>query len=79
MENLELFYQKNCPFCQKVLSFLEENGIGDIELKEIDDDPSARQRLEDVGGKLQVPCLFIDGDPLYESDDIIDWLKENAQ
>jgi glutaredoxin len=28
-----------------------------------------------VGGKHQVPCLFIDGDPMYESDDIVAWMK----
>ncbi|WP_373454247.1 glutathione S-transferase N-terminal domain-containing protein [Halanaerobium congolense] len=27
--------------------------------------------------KRQVPCLFIDGEPLYESSDIINWLKSN--
>ncbi|MBS4843870.1 MAG: glutathione S-transferase domain-containing protein, partial [Collinsella sp.] len=30
-----------------------------------------------VGGKRQVPCLFIDGKPLYESSDIIAWVQEN--
>ena len=34
-------------------------------------DPSAREELVRVGGKAQVPCLFIDGEPLYESADII--------
>lgn len=29
------------------------------------------------GGKDQVPCLFIDGKALYESDDIIKYFKEN--
>ncbi len=27
----------------------------------------------------KVPCLFIDGNPMYESDDIIMWLRENPQ
>ena len=31
------------------------------------------------GGKFQAPCLFIDGKPLYESLDIIDWLKAHPQ
>ena len=30
------------------------------------------------GGKRQVPCLFIDGKPLYESSDIIAWFEQNA-
>ena len=36
------------------------------------------QTLMEVGGKRQVPCLFIDGAPLYESSDIIDWLRANC-
>lgn len=28
---------------------------------------------------MQVPCLFIDGEPLYESMDIIKWLEENPE
>ncbi len=41
--------------------------------------PKDRQALLDVGGKTQVPCLVIDGKALYESNDIIEWLKENQQ
>jgi len=32
-----------------------------------------------VGGKQQVPCLFIDSVPMYESDEIVAWLKENPE
>lgn len=28
-------------------------------------------------GLTQVPCLYIDGKPLFESLDIINWLREN--
>lgn len=28
-------------------------------------------------GKRTVPCLYIDGNPLFESSDIIDWLDKN--
>lgn len=72
---LVLYYKPNCPFCQKVLNFLEENNL-DVPLKNVDEDPKAREELLHLGGKTQVPCLFIDGKPLFESGDIIDWLKE---
>jgi len=39
--------------------------------------PENRQRLIDEGGKYQVPCLFIDGSPLYESEDIIAYLRDH--
>ena len=43
------------------------------------EDPDAADELARVGGKRQVPCLFIDGKPLYESLDIIKWLEENPE
>ena len=69
----ELFYKPTCPFCVKVLTFMDEHGIK-LPLRDISSEPEARKTLERVGGKVQVPCLFIDGKPMYESDDIIAYL-----
>jgi len=55
---------------------MEENNIA-FPLKNIRKDKKAARELKNKGGKKQVPCLFINGKPLYESDDIINWLKEN--
>ena len=77
-EVLELYYYPECPYCQKVLRALDGLGaevVDAVALKDIHADESARQTLIAVGGKQQVPCLFIDGLPLYESDDIVAWLR----
>ena len=75
-ETLELYYYPECPYCQKVLRALDGLGAADaVVLKDIHADEDARQTLIAVGGKQQVPCLFIDGAPLYESDDIVMWLR----
>ena len=73
----ELYIKPTCPYCQKVLRFMEAHDIK-IALRDTSADPEAREELVRVGGKAQVPCLFIDGTPLYESDDIIAHLKEHA-
>lgn len=73
---LELFYKESCPYCQKVLRFMEMNKIDDVELKDIVANPEFRDTLVEVGGNGQVPCLFIDSKPMYESMDIIKFLKE---
>lgn len=65
-----------CPFCIKVEDFLARNGI-EIPKRSISTDKDAERTLIEVGGKRQVPCLFIDGKPLYESDDIIAWARRN--
>ena len=70
----ELYVMPGCPYCVKVKRFMHEHGI-ELPERDITADPSARETLKRVGGKVQVPCLFIDGAPLYESDDIIAYLS----
>jgi glutathione S-transferase len=74
MESLALYYSPTCPYSIKVLQFLEQNGIV-IDLKSTMDSENLKMLLE-VGKMNQVPCLFIEGEPLYESDDIIAFLAE---
>lgn len=77
MKQLELYVIPGCPYCKKVLDHLNANQI-EMEIHDIYADPEAKARLVEVGGKVQAPCLFIDGVPMYESDDIVTYLKENA-
>jgi len=53
-----------------------DNGIA-ISLKNVKESSDIREELLALSGKTQVPCLVIDGKPMLESADIIDWLKEN--
>lgn len=77
MKNLTLYYDAYCPFCKRVIAFMDANDIK-LDMKEIVD-PAAKSELVNIGGKAQVPCLFIDGTPLYESDDIIAYLAKEFQ
>lgn len=76
---LELFKFESCPYCQRVMGYIEDTKRSDVIFRDILEDEESRKTLVLVGGKEQVPCLFIDGKPLYESSDIIEWLKENPQ
>lgn len=76
---LELYMFDTCPFCRRVLNYIDESGRTDVELHNIHKNEADRQRLVAVGGMEQVPCLFVDGVPMYESLDIIDWLKAHPQ
>lgn len=76
---LELYMFDTCPFCRRVLNYLDESCRTDVELHNIHKNEADRQRLIEVGGVEQVPCLFVDGVPMYESLDIIDWLKAHPQ
>ena len=74
---LELYKMDTCPFCRKVMRAIDELGRTDIERHDIIESAEDKARLIRDGGKMQVPCLFIDGKPMYESDDIVAWLRAN--
>ena len=76
MSNLILYHMASCPYCAKVRRFMEQNNIS-ISLKDTAANSNVREELRKIGGKAQVPCLVIDGRAMYESNDIIDWLKTN--
>lgn len=75
MAELTFYYKPSCPYCQKVLNHMDRNGIS-VPLKDREN-PAVREELIRIGGKPQVPCLVIDGKPLYESDDILHWFQSN--
>lgn len=75
LENHLLYYKKSCPFCQKVLRFMEANHLT-MDTRETTQ-PGNQNDLVRIGGKKQVPCLVINGKPLHESDDIVAYLREN--
>ncbi|MCP5491827.1 MAG: glutathione S-transferase N-terminal domain-containing protein [Chlamydiales bacterium] len=70
-QKLKLFIKDGCPYCHKVLREMKHS----MPTTDIGKNPADRDELEQTGGKAQVPCLFIDGKPLYESDAIIEWLN----
>lgn len=72
---LEIFILETCPYCHKVLTFLDENNI---KYKKIDiAQKQNEEALVKIGGKRQVPFLVDkeNGVEMYESDDIIEYLK----
>ncbi|RVU55111.1 glutaredoxin family protein [Anaerosphaera multitolerans] len=76
MEDLKLFTGNFCPYCIKVERFIKKNNIEDVEIVNINKDLEAQNYLIEKGGKRQIPCLFIDDEALYESNDIINYLQE---
>lgn len=74
LEDHQLYYKKSCPYCVRVLRFLESNGIT-LDLRDTMQ-PGNQNDLIRIGGKKQVPCLVINGRALYESEDIITYLRD---
>tara|TARA_B100001059_G_scaffold28432_1_gene23030 strand:- start:137 stop:502 length:366 start_codon:yes stop_codon:yes gene_type:complete len=79
-KHLSLYNFSNCPFCIKVRRFMHENSIN-IEILDAANDDTHKSDLMNYGGKYQAPCLRIsepngEDEWLYESDDIISYLKK---
>jgi len=75
---LELIHKWACPYSARVRDFIEERGFKDqIAFTEISETADAKDRLAQLTGKTQVPCLVADGEPILESRDIIQWLEQN--
>jgi len=71
----DLFILEACPYCKKVMAFLDEKGV---KYNKVDiTDKANEETLITMGGKRQVPFL-VDKDrniQMYESGDIIEYLK----
>ena len=72
---IDLFILETCPYCLKVMEYLDKNHI---EYRKIDiSNQASENSLIQIGGKRQVPFL-VDNDrniQMYESKDIIEYLK----
>ncbi len=75
MENLVLYHFESCHFCKKVIRFIKENDI-DIPMEDVQKNEKALQELLDITKRYTVPCLMIDGKPMHESENIIQWLSD---
>ncbi|MCO4770968.1 MAG: glutathione S-transferase N-terminal domain-containing protein [Deltaproteobacteria bacterium] len=71
---LALYAYDGCPFCQRVYRSLDQLGI-EVELRNTMRDRQHRSDLVAATGRGTVPCLFIDGNPMHESADIVRWLS----
>ncbi len=78
---IQLYIREDCPFCKKVDKAAQEMGLKlDKDYQRIDAAPltPGRDVVMKVGGKAMVPFM-IDGDiSMYESDDIIAYLKSTV-
>jgi glutaredoxin len=80
-DKLALYQFEACPFCVKVRRAMTRQALN-IELRDARNDMAIKQELVALGGRHKVPCLRIETPDsedqwLYESNDIIAYLKAN--
>ncbi|MEM9603952.1 MAG: glutaredoxin domain-containing protein [Pseudomonadota bacterium] len=80
-----LYQTQLCGFCGMVRRAVAQLGLSDVVAERyLESDADGVRELSEGGGLVQVPCLKIerDNEPvqwLYESMDIVDFIKENAE
>lgn len=78
-EDATLYVKERCMFSRWALYARENLGLGDdLPVRNVSADEAARADLERVGGKSQAPCLVVDGEALYESGDIAEFLAKHC-
>ena len=70
---LSLTSSATCGYCHRVLHTMRSLEL-ELPVHDVHGSREVRDALFRATGKTQVPCLFVDGVPLLESLDIIDWL-----
>lgn len=80
MKKLELYFFPQCPYCQLVLTAIKQTGLDNqVTYYNTNEDPLKKQQLIKDTGRGTVPCLYIDGKPMHESQDIAKWLHNYAK
>ena len=75
---IELYHRQDCPFSAKVRRFIDSEGLkSQIAYHDLDKEEGSDRKLLDLTGDEQVPCLVVDGKPILESDEIVDWLEDH--
>lgn len=75
---LMLYYAPYCPYSKEVLSYLNKIQR-QVPMKNVKQDPAAKDELKRLGGVLEVPCLMVGDEAIYSSEAIINWLKEHER
>jgi glutathione S-transferase len=76
--NLQLYHRWHCPYSARVRGFVDEQNLGaEIEYVELGEVEGAETKLTELTGGTQVPCLVVDGRPILESAEIVQWLRSN--
>jgi glutathione S-transferase len=75
-----LYYKPSCAFSQRVLQMAENLNVT-LDLKDVSESEEAMSELMEKGGDSKTPFL-VDaetGVSMYESSDIIDYLREHKK
>ena len=69
MKRVEFYSADWCPFCMRAKALLDARGIEYEEIN-VDRIPGFREKLVEMTGRMTIPQIIIDGEPVGGYDDI---------
>lgn len=75
--DLVLYKFDSCPYCVRVMVHAKKLGL-ELDVRDTRRDRANHAEMVQRTGRTQVPLLFVDGEPLWESADINAWLSAYA-
>jgi glutaredoxin 3 len=71
MADVEVYTQPWCPYCSRALRLFEKKGVAVREIEAPHGTPERQQSIQRSGGRTSVPQIFIDGQHVGGSDDLM--------
>lgn len=69
MKKVEFYSADWCPFCMRAKALLDARGIEYEEIN-VDRIPGFREKLVEMTGRMTIPQIIVDGEPVGGYDDI---------
>jgi glutaredoxin 3 len=71
MAQIELYTTMWCPYCARAKALFQKKGVAYTEI-DIMEEPNRRpEMVQRAGGRTTVPQIFIDGEHIGGSDDLV--------
>lgn len=73
MTKVEIYTTDYCPYCRRAKALLDKKGVAYQEIDITDDEHTMRAKLAEMtGGRSSVPQIFINGQSVGGSDDLVE-------
>jgi glutaredoxin 3 len=71
MAEVELYTTMFCPYCTRARVLLERKGVAYTEINIIEEPTRRDEMIRRAGGRTSVPQIFIDGEHIGGSDELV--------
>ena len=71
MAQVEMYSTMFCPYCARARALLARKGVAYTEIDIIDEPRRRDEMIKRAGGRTSVPQIFIDGEHIGGSDELV--------